>query len=112
MTIRSSRWSMRGSCTRLIPDSTLHVYSGGHLELAVDTERIVRVVEAFLSPEEPRMAQVASEHSGNRSGRTSSEVTGLPGEIIEGKVPLRSISQADIMPERRASAAAASLARP
>jgi pimeloyl-ACP methyl ester carboxylesterase len=68
---------------RLIPDSTLHVYSGGHLELAVDTERIVRVVEAFLSPEEPRMAQVASEHSGNRSGRTSSEVTGLPGEIIE-----------------------------
>ena len=38
---------------RLIPDSTLHVYSGGHLELAVGTERIVPVVEAFLSPEEP-----------------------------------------------------------
>jgi hypothetical protein len=25
---------------RLIPDSTLHVYSGGHLELAVDAERV------------------------------------------------------------------------
>jgi poly(3-hydroxyalkanoate) depolymerase len=35
---------------RLIPDSTLHVYSGGHLELAIDAERIVRVVEEFLGP--------------------------------------------------------------
>jgi poly(3-hydroxyalkanoate) depolymerase len=36
---------------RLIPDSTLHVYSGGHLELAVDAERIAQVVEAFLTAE-------------------------------------------------------------
>src|SRR5216683_2581783 len=66
---------------RLIPRSELQIYRGGHLELAADAGRIAPVVEAFLSPEEPRMAQVASEHSGNRSGRTSSEVTGLPGEI-------------------------------
>jgi poly(3-hydroxyalkanoate) depolymerase len=36
---------------RLIPDSTLHVYSGGHLELAVDAERIAQVIEAFLTAE-------------------------------------------------------------
>ena len=37
---------------RLIPNSTLHVYSGGHLELAVDAERIAQVVGAFLTAEE------------------------------------------------------------
>jgi len=35
---------------RLIPRSQLHIYHGGHLELATDTERIAPVVEAFLSP--------------------------------------------------------------
>ena len=35
---------------RLIPRSTLHVYSGGHLELAADAERIASVVDAFLGP--------------------------------------------------------------
>lgn len=34
---------------RLIPGSTLHVYSGGHLELAVEAERIAPVAEAFLT---------------------------------------------------------------
>jgi poly(3-hydroxyalkanoate) depolymerase len=34
---------------RLIPRSQLHVYHGGHLELAADAERIAPVVEAFLS---------------------------------------------------------------
>ena len=38
---------------RLIPRSQLHVYSGGHLELAVHAERIGPVVEAFLGPEGP-----------------------------------------------------------
>ena len=33
---------------RLIPHSRLHVYHGGHLELAADAERIAPVVEAFL----------------------------------------------------------------
>jgi poly(3-hydroxyalkanoate) depolymerase len=33
---------------RLIPRSELHVYHGGHLELAADAERIAPVVEAFL----------------------------------------------------------------
>ena len=33
---------------RLIPRSQLHVYQGGHLELAADAERLAAVVEAFL----------------------------------------------------------------
>ena len=33
---------------RLIPQSELHIYNGGHLELAADAERIAPVVEAFL----------------------------------------------------------------
>jgi len=36
---------------RLIPRSRLHVYHGGHLELAADAGRIAPVVEAFLGPE-------------------------------------------------------------
>ena len=32
----------------LIPRSELHIYHGGHLELAADAERIAPVVEAFL----------------------------------------------------------------
>ena len=34
---------------RLIPRSELHVYHGGHLDLATDAERMARVVEAFLA---------------------------------------------------------------
>ena len=33
---------------RLIPHSRLHVYRGGHLELAADAERLAATVEAFL----------------------------------------------------------------
>jgi hypothetical protein len=33
---------------RLIPRSQLHIYRGGHLELAADTERLASAVEAFL----------------------------------------------------------------
>jgi poly(3-hydroxyalkanoate) depolymerase len=33
---------------RLIPRSKLHVYRGGHLELAADSARLASVVEAFL----------------------------------------------------------------
>ena len=33
---------------RLIPHSELHVYHGGHLELAADSGRLAAVVEAFL----------------------------------------------------------------
>jgi len=36
---------------RLIPRSQLHVYHGGHLELAAHAERIAPVVETFLGPE-------------------------------------------------------------
>ena len=36
---------------RLIPRSELHVYRGGHLELAADAGRIASVVEAFLTAE-------------------------------------------------------------
>jgi poly(3-hydroxyalkanoate) depolymerase len=33
---------------RLIPRSKLHIYHGGHLELATDSERLASAVEAFL----------------------------------------------------------------
>jgi poly(3-hydroxyalkanoate) depolymerase len=33
---------------RLIPDSDLHIYRGGHLELAADAGRLAAVVEEFL----------------------------------------------------------------
>jgi pimeloyl-ACP methyl ester carboxylesterase len=33
---------------RLIPGSQLHIYHGGHLELAADAERLAPAVEAFL----------------------------------------------------------------
>ena len=33
---------------RLIPRSQLHVYHGGHLELAADSERLAAAVQAFL----------------------------------------------------------------
>jgi poly(3-hydroxyalkanoate) depolymerase len=36
---------------RLIRRSQLHIYHGGHLELAADSGRIAQVVEAFLGPE-------------------------------------------------------------
>ena len=36
---------------RLIPRSELHIYHGGHLELATDAERMAPIVEAFLGPE-------------------------------------------------------------
>ena len=32
----------------LIPRSRLHIYHGGHLELAADPERLAAAVEAFL----------------------------------------------------------------
>jgi poly(3-hydroxyalkanoate) depolymerase len=34
---------------RLIPRSQLHIYNGGHLELAADSERLASAVEAFLN---------------------------------------------------------------
>jgi len=34
---------------RLIPRSKLHIYHGGHLELAADAERLAATVEAFLN---------------------------------------------------------------
>ena len=55
-TTRSSRWSTPGSCSGLIPRSELHIYRGGHLELAADAGRLAATVEAFLdadpAPEE------------------------------------------------------------
>jgi poly(3-hydroxyalkanoate) depolymerase len=36
---------------KLIPHSQLHIYHGGHLELAADAERLAPAVEAFLDAE-------------------------------------------------------------
>jgi len=51
------------SCTRLIRRSKLHVYRGGHLELAADAARLASVVEAFLNADDP-----ATERSSNDAG--------------------------------------------
>jgi poly(3-hydroxyalkanoate) depolymerase len=47
---------------RLIPRSELHIYHGGHLELAADPDRIAPVVEAFLD------AGDATPHGAARKG--------------------------------------------
>jgi hypothetical protein len=36
---------------RLIPRSALHVYHGGHLDLATDAQHLAPIVEAFLAAE-------------------------------------------------------------
>jgi len=46
---------------RLIPRSQLHVYRGGHLELAADAERLGAVVEAFLDAEPAAAGTTATE---------------------------------------------------
>jgi poly(3-hydroxyalkanoate) depolymerase len=53
---------------RLIPHSELHIYNGGHLELAADPERLASVVEAFLALGRPGDDKVASEHLGESLG--------------------------------------------
>ena len=58
---------------RLIPRSKLHVYHGGHLELATDSERLAAAVQAFLdadlTPEGSQlMTQVTSAHLGESLG--------------------------------------------
>jgi poly(3-hydroxyalkanoate) depolymerase len=45
---------------RLIPDSALHVYSGGHLELAADAGRLAAVVQAFLNADPAATGTIAS----------------------------------------------------
>ena len=47
----------------LIPRSELHVYRGGHLELAADAERLASVVEAFLKAD--RTTEGASNDAGD-----------------------------------------------
>jgi poly(3-hydroxyalkanoate) depolymerase len=42
---------------RLIPGSNLHIYRGGHLELAADAETLGAVVEAFLDAEPTTTAE-------------------------------------------------------
>jgi poly(3-hydroxyalkanoate) depolymerase len=42
---------------RLIPHGVLHVYQGGHLELAAHPERIAPVVQAFLDASRPDQAR-------------------------------------------------------
>jgi poly(3-hydroxyalkanoate) depolymerase len=45
---------------RLIPDSALHVYSGGHLELAADAGRLAAVVQDFLNADPAATGTIAS----------------------------------------------------
>jgi len=54
---------------RLIPLSELHVYHGGHLELAMEARRLAPVVEAFLTA-----------GSGDGTGAAGDEPTGSAGD--------------------------------
>jgi len=58
---------------RLIPRSELHVYHGGHLELAMDAGHLARVVEAFLTA-----------GSGDGTGAAGDEPTGSAGDEPTG----------------------------
>ena len=46
---------------RLIPRSELHIYHGGHLDLATDAEHLAPVVEAFLTAETETPLLLAAE---------------------------------------------------
>ena len=48
---------------RLIRRSKLHVYRGGHLELAADAARLASVVEAFLDADLPHNDDLTQERS-------------------------------------------------
>ena len=52
---------------RLMPRSELHIYHGGHLDLATDAEHLAPVVEAFLIPETE--AGIAAAHDQTRRPR-------------------------------------------
>jgi poly(3-hydroxyalkanoate) depolymerase len=58
---------------RLIPRSELHVYQGGHLELAAHPERIIPVVEGFLDARgtmpQARSGKDAGDDPGERAPR-------------------------------------------
>jgi len=58
---------------RLIPRSELHVYHGGHLELAMDSGHLARVVEAFLTA-----------GSGDGTGAAGDKPTGSAGDESTG----------------------------
>jgi pimeloyl-ACP methyl ester carboxylesterase len=51
---------------RLIPDSDLHIYSGGHLELAADADRLAAVVEAFLDADPAATTDGATTEGGSQ----------------------------------------------
>ena len=59
---------------RLIPHSQLHIYHGGHLELAADAEHIAPVVEAFLdadltTPESQARKEASDDAGDERASR-------------------------------------------
>jgi poly(3-hydroxyalkanoate) depolymerase len=53
---------------RLIPRSKLHVYRGGHLELAADAARLASVVEAFLNAD-PNQEAASNDADNERAPR-------------------------------------------
>ena len=73
---------------RLIPRSQLHIYHGGHLELAADAERLAPVVEAFLGPggaddDTGQLANISASPSGRTSSRSASSSPTSSGTASE-----------------------------
>jgi poly(3-hydroxyalkanoate) depolymerase len=55
---------------RLIPSSELHIYHGGHLDLATDADRLAPVVEAFLTAEMAGTAEAAEASETSETSET------------------------------------------
>src|ERR1035441_3992459 len=87
---------------RLIPRSELHIYHGGHLDLAADAEHLAPVVEAFLTAETADGIAAAHDqtrtlrrrrgragglraHTPGRPADHARPATALPGAAIPGR---------------------------
>jgi hypothetical protein len=63
--------------TRLIPDSRLHVYHGGHLGILTESDELAPVIERFLSAASPpgRPSQPSRPIQPGRPAPTAQEPT-------------------------------------
>ena len=85
---------------RLIPHSELHIYHGGHLDLATDAEHLAPIIEAFLTAETPDAIPAAPDHTRRRRrGPAGSPPAHTPGQPPDHAPP------ATALPEARSPAA-------
>ena len=105
---------------RLIPRSELHIYHGGHLDLATDAEHLAPVVEAFLTaktgdaiaaaPDQTRRLRRQRGRAGGLRAHTPGQpadharpATALPGARSPAAHPLAALTAPIIEPIARAA---------